>query len=165
MVDGVLYSYSVSDDEIDISTRVMLKSLMFTKDNTLPVIRAILEHKVDVIQPDNMKNKLQVVDQFRIHMKLIPDVYDIEWNDNEFVVEFTLWEFDLQAHYNIDTHMLTNISYMSCDKTLEIDNFTIELSVENASTLTELLNNPRVFLVRNNRQAYEKYLKMCENEE
>ena len=54
---------------------------------------------------------------------------------------------------------------MSCDKTLEIDNFTIELSVENASTLTELLNNPRVFLVRNNRQAYEKYLKMCENEE
>ena len=61
--------------------------------------------------------------------------------------------------------MLTNISYMSCDKTLEIDNFTIELSVENASTLTELLNNPRVFLVRNNRQAYEKYLKMCESEE
>ena len=62
----------------------------------------------------------------------------------------------------MDTHILTKISYVACDKTLEIRNLTIELSVNNSSQLTELLNNPRMFFANANSAAYRKYQRMCE---
>ena len=165
LINGILDSFDVGDSELDLVLKNKLSTLIFSRDNTLSVIKSILDYKLEEKPQDDVENKMQVVDQFRIYMKLIPDVYDIEWKSNEFIVEFVLWEFDLQALYNIDTHMLTNISYIACDKILEIEDFTIQLSADNSSTITELLNNPRIFLVRENRQAYEKYLKMCEKEE
>ena len=61
----------------------------------------------------------------------------------------------------MNTHLLTQVSYVACDKVLEIRGLTIEISVNNAEQLTEILNNPRVFLVNANQAAYKKYQRMC----
>ena len=60
--------------------------------------------------------------------------------------------------------MLTRISYVACDKTLEIRNLSIEISVNNEAHLTEILNNPRMFLTKANPTAFKKYQKMCEED-
>jgi hypothetical protein len=104
---------------------------------------------------------LEVIDQFRIHFKIVPNVYDIEWEDDIFMIEFTLWDYDLQARYNIETHLMTRISYVACEKTLEIRNLTIEVSVNNEAKLTEILNNPRIFLTNANQAAFKRYQTMC----
>ena len=77
---------------------------------------------------------------------------------------FTLWWIDLQAYYDVNTHLLTKISFIGtdCDKTLEIRNLSIELSVNNEKQLTEIMNNPKVFFARINPSAYKKYLSLCE---
>ena len=128
------------------------------------IILSIIDFELEQSSPDNVDKKLQVVDQFRIHFKMIPEVYDIEWEDEKFLVKFTLWEFDLQANYDINTRMLTKISYIACNKTLEIRNLNIEISANNEAQLIEILNNPRIFLTRTNESAYRKYLTMCEKE-
>ncbi|MBO7505204.1 hypothetical protein J6T66_03560 [bacterium] len=62
----------------------------------------------------------------------------------------------------MDTHLLTQISYVECNKTLEIRNLSIEISTENEDKLTEILNNPRMFFANANPAAYRKYQRMCE---
>ena len=57
---------------------------------------------------------------------------------------------------------MSKISYVACDKTLEIKDLTIEVSSNNATQLTEILNNPRIFFTKANQTAYKKYQKMCE---
>jgi hypothetical protein len=79
-----------------------------------------------------------------------------------FMVEFSIWDFNLQARYDVETHKLTKISYVACNKTLEIRNLTIEVSASNSSQLTEILNNPRMFFANANSAAYRKYQRMCE---
>jgi hypothetical protein len=78
------------------------------------------------------------------------------------VVEFSLGDFDLKARYNAETHLMTRISYVACDKTLEIRWLTIEVSAGNEPQLTEILNNPRIFLTNANQAAFKKYQKMCD---
>jgi hypothetical protein len=74
-----------------------------------------------------------------------------------------LWdEYVLHARYNVDSHLLTRISYFKCDKTLEIRNLTIEVSADNEAQLTEILNNPRIFFTKANPAAFKKYQTMCE---
>ena len=137
--------------------------ILFNKDNTPTIIKSIIEFKLDKSEQNNIEKKLQVIDQFRIHFKLVPDIYDIEWEDSIFLVEFTLWdEFKFHARYNVDTHLLTRISYYVCEKTLEIRNLTIEVSADNEAELTEILNNPRIFFTRANQAAFKKYQKMSE---
>jgi hypothetical protein len=103
---------------------------------------------------------LEIVDQFRIHLKLVPTVSSIEWEDEVFMVDFSMWNFNFRAHYNINTHLLTKISYVACEKTLEIRNLTIELSTNN-DQLVEIINNPRMFFANANPAAYRKYQTMC----
>ncbi len=91
----------------------------------------------------------------------MPTISDVEWEDDIFMVEFSLWEFELQAQYNVDTHLLTKISYVACQKTLEIRNLSIEVSADNESQLTEMLNNPRIFFANANQAAYRKYQRLC----
>jgi hypothetical protein len=79
-----------------------------------------------------------------------------------FMVEFSIWDFNIKARYNVDTHLLTRVSYVACNKTLEIRNLTIEVSANNASQLTELLNNPRMFFANVNPAAYRKYQRLCD---
>ena len=77
------------------------------------------------------------------------------------MVSFVLWDFNLQWIYNVDSHLLTKVSYVACNKTLEIKWLTLEITSENDSQLIEILNNPKVFLVQINQAAYKKYQKMC----
>jgi hypothetical protein len=62
----------------------------------------------------------------------------------------------------VNTHLLTRVSYVACNKTLEIRNLTIEVSANNSAQLTEILNNPRIFFANANSAAYRKYQRMCE---
>jgi hypothetical protein len=45
---------------------------MFMKDNTPTIIAAIIDFTVEV-QDDTLEKKLDIIDQFRIHFKLIPE--------------------------------------------------------------------------------------------
>jgi hypothetical protein len=108
---------------------------------------------------------LEIVDQFRIHFKLVPDgINDIEWESDKFLVDFTLWTFNLQARYDTNTHLLTNISYVGCDRTLEIRSLQIPITTENESQLIEISNNPQAFFTQINPAAYKKYQKMCDED-
>lgn len=163
LFDGALDNFTISDENIDSLVKDKLKWKMFTKDDTAAVIKSIVEFDVSLWDA-NLEKKLDIIDQFRIHFKLIPtDVIDVEWQFDTFFVTFTLWGIDLQAYYDVNTHLLTKISFVNCDKTLEIRNLSIEVSVENEKQLTEILNNPKVFFARANPSAYKKYQKMCEN--
>lgn len=161
----ILQTFTVSDEDLEKVIKKNFGNILFNKDNTPTIVTSIVEFELEKAEePDNnIEKKLQVIDQFRIHFKLIPIIYDIEWEDSIFLVEFTLWdEFTLRARYNLDTHLLTRISYYECEKTLEIRNLTIEVSADNEGVLTEILNNPRIFLTRANPSAFQKYQKMCD---
>lgn len=162
--NGILQSFTIDDSALDSKIRSQLTSIIFTESNTPTIITSIVGFEVGGQSDDSIEKKMNVIDDFRIHFKIVPNVYDIPWEDNIFRVEFSLWEFDLEWRYNVETHMLTRISYVACDKTLEIRNLSIEISVNNEAHLTEILNNPRMFLTKANQTAFRKYQKMCDEE-
>ena len=161
LVNWILDSFVISDPDLESALKEKFSSIMTSRDNTPTVIKSIVDFELEKTD-DNIEKKLEIIDQFRIHLKLVPTISDIEWEDDVFMVDFVIWSFKLKAHYDMNTHMLTKISYVACDKTLEIRNLTIELSVNNSSQLTELLNNPRMFFATANSAAYRKYQRMCE---
>lgn len=158
--EWALTSFEINDDELNSIIKDNLVWVIITKDNTPTIIESIIKfNKEDREDPDIYK-KLQVVEQFRLYFKIIPEIESIEWD--QALVRFTLWEFDLQAYYDINTQMLSKISYVACDKTLEIKGLTIEVSSKNTSQLSEILNNPRIFFTKANQTIYKKYQNMCE---
>lgn len=163
LVNWILDSFTIWDEELNSLLQDHLKSVMFMRENTSTVIKSIIEFEMDEWEDDTISEKLDIIDQFRIHFKIVPDdISKIEWTASEFLVNFMLWEFNLQANYDIEKHLLTKISYVACDKVLEIRNLTIEVSTENESKLIEILNNPRIFLAQSNPSAYKKYQRMCD---
>lgn len=165
LVNGVLDSFVIGDEELNDLVHDMLWSIMFMTENTPTAIKSIITFEKAASWDNSISEKLDIIDQFRIHFKVVPDdVINVEWKDSEFIVKFTLWEFKLQANYDIETHLLTKISYVACDKTLEIRNLTIEVSTDNESKLIEILNNPRVFFAQANPAAYKKYQRMCDED-
>ena len=162
LLNWILESYVISDSELESALRERFGSVMTSRENTPTVIEAMIDFELAAKEDTNIEKKLEVIDQFRIHFKLVPTISDIEWEDSVFMVEFSIWDFNLQARYDVETHKLTKISYVACDKTLEIRNLTIEVSASNSSQLTEILNNPRMFFANANSAAYRKYQRMCE---
>ena len=161
LLNGVLDSFTISDEVLEKEIKSKLEWVMFLKDETPAIITSIIDFSIET-QDDNIEKKLDIFNQFRIHFKLVPDdVRDIEWEPNLFLVDFTLWEFKLQANYNIETHLLTKINYADCSENVEIRNLTISITTENDSQLIEILNNPRIFLTQANPAAYKKYQKVC----
>lgn len=158
----MLDSFMVSDPDIESVLQKMLGSVMTSRENTPTVIMSIIDFRLEKSDETNIEKKLEIIDQFRIHLKLIPTISDIEWEDGVFVVEFSVWDINLKARYNVETHLLTKISYVACGKTLEIRNLIIEVSANNSEQLTEILNNPRMFFANANSAAYRKYQRMCE---
>ena len=163
MINWILESYTISDESIESTIKDQLSTVMMSKDNTPTIIASIVNYEAEVTPDNNLEKKLEVINQFRIHFKIVPNFYDIAWEDDIFTVEFSLWDFDLQARYNVETHLMTRISYVACDKTLEIRGLTIEVSVNNQAQLTEILNNPRIFLTNANQAAFKKYQRMCDD--
>lgn len=162
LVDGILDYFTIWDGELDYLVHTKLWSAMFMKDNTSTIVKSIISFEADELEDDSLAEKLDIIDQFRIHFKVVPDdIYKIEWKDLEFLVKFTLWEFDLQAEYNTENHILTKISYVVCEKTLEIRNLTIEVSADN-EFIKQLINNPKTFLAQSNPSAFKKYQKMSD---
>ena len=162
LVNWILDSFVVSDPDIESALKWMFSSIMTSRDNTPTVIESIIDFELEKSEEMHVEKKLEIIDQFRIHLKLVPTISDIEWEDDVFMVEFSIWEFNLKARYNVNTHLLTRVSYVACNKTLEIRNLTIEVSANNNAQLTEILNNPRIFFANANSAAYRKYQRMCE---
>lgn len=164
LLDGALQSFKISDKSLDSEVHKKLDPVMITKNNTPTIIQSIVEFIIDKDEtPNNLDKKLRIMDQFRIHLKVEPDkITDIEWEADVFLVNFTLWSFDLQARYNVETHLMTRVSYVACDRVLEIRNLQINISSDNESQLTEILNNPRLFFTQANQAAYKKYQTLCD---
>lgn len=162
LIDWILDTFTIENEELDSIIREKLWNVMIMKDNTPAIIKSIVDFELEDSDTDNIEKKLEVITQFRMYLKMEPNVYDVDWEVNKFLVEFRLWEFNLQAYYDVNTKMLTKISYVNCDKILEIRNLTIEVSWDNESQLIEILNNPKVFLTQTNPAAYKKYQQMCE---
>ena len=162
LIDWILDTFTIENEEMDSIIREKLWNVMIMKDNTPAIIKSIVDFELEDSDTDNIEKKLEVVTQFRMYFKMEPNVYDLEWESDKFLVEFRLWEFNMQAHYDLNTEMLTRISYINCDKTLEIRNLSLEVSWDNEDQLIEILNNPKVFLTQSNPAAYKKYQQMCE---
>ena len=162
LINGTLDSFTISDKNLENLIKDKLNWVMFMKDNTPTIIESIINFTVETTKDDSLEKKLEIIDQFRIHFKMIPDdIRVIDGDSDNFLIDFTLWEFKLQSRYNVDSHLLTNISYVNCEKTLEIRWLTIPITTENEPQLIEILNNPRVFFVKANQAAYKKYQNMC----
>lgn len=159
----VLSWYEISDENLNKLVHEKLGGVMFMKENTPTIIKSIIDFSVETTD-DSLEKKLEIIDQFRIHFKLVPSVSNIEWETDKFLVDFTLWTFNLQAHYDINTHVLTKVSYVACDKTLEIRSLEIPITTENEPQLIEISNNPQAFFTKVNAAAYKKYQKMCEED-
>ena len=161
LVNWVLESFNISDPDLNSSVKDVFWSVLTSKDTTPTIIDSIIGFKKEIITHDNVEKKLEVINQFRIHFKVVPTIFDVEWEENIFLVNFLLWDVELQWYYNLDTHLLNKISYVACGKTLDIRNLEIKITTENESQLVKILNNPRVFLSNVNEGAYKKYQRMC----
>ena len=162
LLNWILESFIISDQEVESALKEKLGSVMTSRDNTPTIVESIIDFELKKTNETHIEEKVEIIDQFRIHFKLIPTISDIEWEDRVFMVKFSVWDFSLEARYDMDTHLLTKISYLRCDKTLEIRNLTIAVTSDNESQLTEILNNPRMFFASANAAAYRKYQRMCE---
>ena len=161
LVNWMLDSFTISDENIDKVLKDKLDWIFFTKDETPWIIMIIVDYTLKS-EDNNVENKWDVLSQFRIHFKLdLDDIHDIEWEPNKFLVEFTLWDFELQGYYDVNTHLLTKIAFTNCKKPLEIKQLSLEITAENEPQLMEILNNPKVFFVNANPTIYKKYQKTC----
>ena len=165
LVNWVLNTFTIDDENLLSLIEGKLKNLIYIKDNTPTIITSIIDFSLETKDDDWLESKIEIIDQFRIHFKLVPDdIRSIEWTQNEFMVDLTLWKIKLQARYNIETHMLTNISYVACEKTLEIRDFELQINSESEPQLAEILNNPQVYLATLNAAAYKKYQRLCDTD-
>ncbi len=161
LTNWVLDSFTISDEDLEQVIKSKLDGALFMKDSTPSIITSIIDFTIET-EDGNLERKLEIIDQFRIHFKMVPDdIRDIEWKADLFLIDFTLWDFKLQGQYNVDTHVLTKISYTNCDKPLEIRQLSIEITSENEPQLLEILNNPRVFFATVSPSIYKKYQKAC----
>jgi len=62
---------------------------MTSRDNTPTVIKSIVDFELEKVD-DKLEKKLEIIDQFRIHLKLVPKISDIEGEDEVFMVDFSI---------------------------------------------------------------------------
>ena len=161
LVDWILDSFTISDENLESIIKSKLDGVLFMRDSTPTMIISIIDFTVES-EDESIEKKLEIIDQFRIHFKIVPDeISGVEWNSDVFLINFKLWDFDLQGYYDINTHILAKIAYTNCQKPLEIKQLSLEITSENEAQLIEILNNPRVFFANVNPSVYKKYQKVC----
>jgi hypothetical protein len=162
LVEWILDSYSISDENLEKVVKEKLDGVLFMRDSTPSLITSIVDFTIDSDDDWNIEKKLEIINQFRIHFKIVPDdIHDVEWKSDIFLVDFTLWDFELQGRYDTTTQVLSKIVYRNCERPLEIRNLSLEITSENESQLIEILNNPRVFFANVNPLIYDRYKKSC----
>jgi hypothetical protein len=70
--------YTISDETLESEIKDQLSMVMMTKDNTPTIIVSIVNYEPEVTPDNTIEKKLEVIDEFRIHFKIIPNVYDID---------------------------------------------------------------------------------------
>ena len=162
LVEWILDSYSISDENLEKVVKEKLDGVLFMRDSTPSLITSIVDFTIESDDDWNIEKKLEIINQFRIHFKIVPDdIHDVEWKSDIFLVDFTLWDFELQGRYDTTTQVLSKIVYRNCERPLEIKNLSLEITSENESQLIEILNNPRVFFANVNPLIYDRYKKLC----
>jgi hypothetical protein len=73
-----LEKYTISDEKIAKTIKDLLNDIMINVYNTPTIIASIVDYEPEVTPDKNLEKKLEVIDQFRIHFKIVPNVYDIE---------------------------------------------------------------------------------------
>jgi hypothetical protein len=73
-----LNSFTIGDEDLNNLIKGKLEGVIFTRDNTPTIIVSIIDFKVE-LKDDNIQKKIDLVDQFRIHFKMVPDdIHDID---------------------------------------------------------------------------------------
>jgi hypothetical protein len=73
-----LDSFTISDENLDQIIKKKLDGVLFMKDSTPSMITSIIDYTVEVAD-ETLDKKLEIIDQFRIHFKLVPDdIHDIQ---------------------------------------------------------------------------------------
>jgi hypothetical protein len=74
----VLDSFTISDANLEQIIKKKLDGVLFMKDSTPSIITSIIDYTVEV-EDGNLEKKLEIINQFRIHFKLVPDdIHDIQ---------------------------------------------------------------------------------------
>jgi hypothetical protein len=63
---------------------------MTSRDNTPTVIESLVDFELEKEGDINIEKKVEIIDQFRIHLKLVPTISDIEGEDDVFMVDFSI---------------------------------------------------------------------------
>lgn len=159
-----LQSFEVWDVELDKEIHEKLNWKIIYKDNTNTIITDILnyeklEEPLEWKNDKIVENELEVLNHFKIYLANVPDIAEIDWKDDEFIVSFNLWDIRIKALYNVETHELSDVSYVICNwnDTLLIKDLKIQLTTENKNQLSSIINNPVAFLKQANEKAYKKF--------
>ncbi|MBO7094874.1 hypothetical protein J6V86_01495 [bacterium] len=68
----------VSDYDTESALKEIFSSVMTSRENTPIIIESIIDYELETSDDYNIEKKLEIIDQFRIHLKLVPTISDVE---------------------------------------------------------------------------------------
>ncbi|MDR0281976.1 MAG: hypothetical protein LBI53_01255 [Candidatus Peribacteria bacterium] len=159
--EGTLQDVSISDKNLENTIKDFLQHIIIVKDTTLQSIQTILSYEQLQTEEIHIEQKLIITENMRFFLNITPTIQDIADDDKNYLVNFSLREFDLKGTYNIDTHTISEIYYViDANRTLLIRDLSIALNKDNETELAHIANNPRIFFRLFNTAAFDKYEKM-----
>lgn len=158
----VLVEVSVSDKELEQQINNGLQSVIITKDTTSAYIKDILQiTKKETVVEKYTQQRVLINERMKRYLNITPEIEDID--ESTFIVTFSVGEIKLQGSYDVPTHIISDISFIiDKESTLLIRGLTLPLNEENRGNLTELVNNPRLYLRLFNQAAFDKYERMLD---
>jgi hypothetical protein len=73
-----LDSFEINDEELNTMVIESLNNIIIMKDNTPAIIESIIEFNKDDPEDSDIDRKMQVIDQFRLYFKIIPEIESID---------------------------------------------------------------------------------------
>ena len=72
-----MVSFTITDENLDNIIKKKLDGVLFMRDSTPSMITSIIDFSIES-EDDNLEKKVEIIDQFRIHFKTVPNyVYDV----------------------------------------------------------------------------------------